>query len=221
MVSKPRPRTTRRNASERGATLFVVVLVITLLTGIGLFTVHSSALLARAAGNERQALQTTYLAELGTLLALSSIGADPQSYVDLASKTENYEDCRATQGIDTSIYGPQKCIELPDNKMAPPTGATPWASDSFGTAKDVQTGTYATTGKFDTETSDIDIAGAVVPGFPNGAYVFVTAKITTTATLQPVEAATACVENVMQTAGQHMTRAHVKIGPVANPVKPR
>ncbi len=154
MVSQHRSRTRRRNAGERGATLFVVVLVITLLTGIGLFTVHSSALLARAAGNERQALQTTYLAELGTLLALSSIGADPQAYMDLAD--DKKEDCRSTLGIDTSIYGPQKCIELSNEKMAPPTGATPWASDSFGTAKDVQTGTYATTGKFDTETSDLE-----------------------------------------------------------------
>ena len=212
MVSRNGSRTRHRNAGERGATLFVVVLVITLLTGIGLFTVHSSALLARAAGNERQALQTTYLAELGTLTALSAIGSDPQAYIDLAN--EKKEDCRSTLGVDTAIYGVQKCIELPDNKMAPPTGATLWASDSFGTAKDVQTGTYATTGKLDTETSDIEDTREIIPGFPPDKYTFMKAKITTTATLQPVEAATACVENVMQTAGQHMTRAHVKIGPV-------
>lgn len=212
MVSGRRSSARRTGASERGATLFVVVLVITLLTGIGLFTVHSSALLARAAGNERAALQTTYLAELGTLTALSAIGSDPQAYIDLAN--EKKEDCRSTLGVNTSLYGVQKCIEMPDTKMVPPTGATLWGTDSFGTAIDASTGAYATTGKLDTETSDIEDTREIIPGFPPDKYTFMKAKITTTATLQPVEAATACVENVMQTAGQHMTRAHVKIGPV-------
>jgi len=201
----------RRRADERGATFFVVVLAITLLTGIGLFTVHSSALLARAAGNEREAMQTTYLAELGTLAALSVIGSDPQAYMVFADTKK--EDCRATLGIDVSLYGVQKCVELPGSKMVPQTGAALWAGDSFSTTKDVNTGTYAITGLVDTETSDIEETGELVPGMGDK-FTFRQAKITTTATLQPVEAGAACVENVMQAAGQHVTRAHVKIGPV-------
>jgi len=206
-----------RRASERGTTLFVVVLAITLLTGIGLFTVHSSSLLARAAGNQREATQTGYLAELGTLTTLSVIGATPQAYMNLADAKK--EDCRATLGVNASLYGVQKCVELPSSMIVSQTGASLWANDSFGPVKDV-TGAYALGGRFDTETSDIEDTGERVPGMVAtrdgvpGHFTFKQAKITTTATLQPKVAAAACVENVMQVAGQHLTRAHVRIGPV-------
>lgn len=206
-----RPRTGRRRSSERGATLFVVVLAITMLTGIGLFTVHSSALLARAAGNEREALQTTYLAELGTLTTLSVIGMDPSAYLLLLAD-RRAEDCRANLGIDLANY-PQKCIEMSSDGMVIQTGATLFAADSFGTTRDARDGTYAITGKVETETSDIDETGQPVAGM-SGGFTFRQAKITSTATLQPVAASAACVENVMQVVGQHMTRAHVLVGPI-------
>lgn len=207
-----RLRYARRGSSERGATLFVVVLAITLLTGIGLFTVHSSALLARAAGNEREAMQTTYLAELATLTTLSVLGADPQAYfLNLADQKK--EDCRSTLGINVSTYGAQKCIEMSNDTMAIQTGASLFAADSFGTTKDARTGTYAITGKIETETTDIDETGQPVAGM-SGGFTFRQAKITSTATLQPIESSAACVENVMQVVGQHMTRAHVLVGPI-------
>jgi len=208
----------RRRASERGATLFVVVLAITLLTGIGLFTVHSSSLLARAAGNQREAAQTGYLAELGTLATLSVVGAAPQAYMNLADTKK--EDCRVTQGINAALYGVQKCVQLPSSRITPQTGATLWANDSFGPAKDPTTGLYALGGAFDSETSDIEDTGERVPGMVGtrdgvpGHFTFKQAKITTTATLQPAVVGATCVENVMQVAGQHQTRAHVRIGPV-------
>jgi hypothetical protein len=223
-VVKRRTKTRlRRHSSERGATIFVVVLAITLLTGIGLFTVHSSSLLARAAGNQREATQTAYLAELGTLATLSAIGAAPQAYMNFVDRTvvdAKKEDCRSTQGLNATLYGIQRCIELTNGKITPPTGASLWASDSFGPAKDPATGTYALGGAFDSETSDIDDTGERVPGMAAtrdgvaGHFGFKQAKITTTASLQPAVAAAACVEQVMQVAGQHQTRAHVRIGPV-------
>jgi len=209
MVRRPLRR--RHRASERGATFFVVVLAITLLTGIGLFTVHSSALLARAAGNEREAMQTTYLAELGTLTTLSIIGMDPQAYVEAADKQT--EDCRAYLGMNTALYGLGKCVELPNSKMVIQTGAALWTGDSFGTTKDVNTSAYAITGLLNTETSDLEETGEYVPGMSKD-FTFREGKITTTATLQPVEVGATCVENFMQAAGQHVTRAHVRIGPV-------
>jgi hypothetical protein len=217
VVKRRARKRARRRADERGATIFVVVLAITLLTGIGLFTVHSSSLLARAAGNQREATQTGYLAELGTLATLSVVGAAPQAYMNLADTKK--EDCRATLGINASLYGVQKCIQLPSSRITPQTGATLWASDSFGPAKD-RTGAYALGGAFDSETSDIEDTGERLPGMVGtrdgvpGHFSFKQAKITTTAVLQPAALTTTCVENVMQVAGQHQTRAHVRIGPV-------
>lgn len=216
------PTRVRLRSTERGATIFVVVLAITLLTGIGLFTVHSSSLLARAAGNQREATQTAYLAELGTLATLSAIGSSPQAYMNMVDKnlnTTKNEDCRAAMGLNATLYGKQKCIELTNSKIVPPTGASLWANDSFGAVKDT-TGAYPLGGAFDSETTDIDDTGERVPGMVAtrdgvpGRFTFKQAKITTTASLQPAVAAAACVENVMQVAGQHQTRAHVRLGPV-------
>jgi len=56
---------------ERGATLFVVVLVITLLMGIGAFAARSAALATAASGSERQMTQARYVAEYALNYAAS------------------------------------------------------------------------------------------------------------------------------------------------------
>ncbi len=56
---------------ERGATLFVVVLVMTLLMGIGAFAARSAALATAASGSERQYTQARYVAEYALNFAAS------------------------------------------------------------------------------------------------------------------------------------------------------
>jgi hypothetical protein len=60
--------------SERGAALFVVVMVITLLTAVGIFAARSTGLVDAAIGYGRQAAQTTALADLGAKLVASELG---------------------------------------------------------------------------------------------------------------------------------------------------
>ena len=60
--------------TERGAALFVVVMVITLLTAVGLFAVRSTSLVDAATGYARQAAQTTALADYGVQLVASELG---------------------------------------------------------------------------------------------------------------------------------------------------
>jgi hypothetical protein len=212
MVSK---RCRRRRDGERGAALFVVVLAITMLTGIGLYTVHSAALLARAAGNERQALETAYLAQLGTLATLSELSSAPGAYIPFAINA--HDDCRMSQGLDPTKFSPPPCMEKSSGKFVLTTGNQMFDADSFGTGIDPATGTYAITGRFLTETTDVAVALGPVGGMDavsHDAFHYYEAKLTTIAQLQPAAANTACVQNVMQVAGQHITRAHVLIGPV-------
>jgi len=71
---------------EGGAALFIVVLVITLLLGIGMFSARTAHLAINASGGARQAMQTHYVAEYGLLFAaakLSNGGA--QSYLKAMS----------------------------------------------------------------------------------------------------------------------------------------
>jgi hypothetical protein len=216
MVKQMRKRS--RRASERGTTLFVVVLAITMLTGIGLYTVQSSALLARAAGNERQAMQTTYLAQLGTLVTLSQLATNAGKYVKDAKEAK--DDCANAQGIDLATFAAPSCYEMtPADLSLVSTSTTLFASDTFGTALDPTTNASPVGGKFLTEITDVS-QGPLVPGFAQDprAPTLYYAKLTTTSELHPasVTAANACVNNVMQVAGQHVTRAHVVIGPVSN-----
>jgi hypothetical protein len=72
----------RSRGRQRGATLFIVLLVITLLMGIGTFAARSAAVATSASGSERQSLQARYVAEYGLSFAaakLSNGGA--QSYL--------------------------------------------------------------------------------------------------------------------------------------------
>lgn len=202
-------------AEERGATLFVVVLAITLLTGIGLYTVHSSALLARAAGNERQAQQTAYLAELGSLAMLSELASNPAVYVPVA--IQGKDDCRMNQGLSTTSVALPSCFEKSSNTFTLAGSAQLFAADSFG-VKEASAATYPITGHFLAETTDVAAALGPVPGMDattRNAFRYYQAKITTIAQLQPQAATTACVQDVMQVAGQHVTRAHILLGPVA------
>jgi len=45
---------TRQRGSERGAAVFMVVLLLTMLTGIGLFAVRSAVLSTSSSGHARQ-----------------------------------------------------------------------------------------------------------------------------------------------------------------------
>ena len=220
MVKKVLPSRFERGR-ERGTTLFVVVLAITMLTGIGLYTVHSAALLARASGNERQATQTEYLAQVGSLAALSQLSTAPAAYVSQAlngSRVNNnvLEDCRMNLGVNTSNSKPPSCYEFSSTSVTLLTGNTLFDADSFGTV-DQKSGISPINGRFLTEMTDVARALGPVTGMDavsRNAFAYYEAKLTTIAQLQPAAATAACVQNVMQVAGQHMTRAHVLLGPV-------
>lgn len=76
-LSEPRSGTLlrARRRSERGMAVFIVMLAITLLTGLGIWASRSASLVDIASGNSRQALQSQYIADLG-IEATSAFMAD-------------------------------------------------------------------------------------------------------------------------------------------------
>jgi hypothetical protein len=71
-----------RRARERGAALFIVVLVVTLLLGIGTFAARSANLANAASGSERQMTQARYVAEYAMMFATASLSSSgAQSYM--------------------------------------------------------------------------------------------------------------------------------------------
>jgi hypothetical protein len=59
---------------ETGAALFVVVMVITLLTAVGIFAARATSMVDAATGYARQAAQTQALADYGSKLVASELG---------------------------------------------------------------------------------------------------------------------------------------------------
>jgi hypothetical protein len=79
-------RKSRRRGPERGAALFMVVLVITLLLGIGMFAARTAHLATTASGGARQAMQAHYVAEYALLFAESKLSnGGAQSYLKAMS----------------------------------------------------------------------------------------------------------------------------------------
>jgi len=128
--------------------------------------------------------------------------------------------------VDTTQMGIPFCLELRSDAKDFPLAdrATLLASDSFGMAIDPDSATDAApiSGIFHTETTEVDQAGPVAGSSVGSASsgpktYYVQAKITSIGQLMPTAAfgKGACVENMMQVSGQHITRAHVIVGPIA------
>jgi Tfp pilus assembly protein PilX len=91
-----RVRTRRR---ERGAALFLVVLVLTIVTAIGVFSMRSASLVDVATGYNRQSVQATLVAEYGARAAASYLENNPE----LVSGTTRIPGCaQALQDIDAN-----------------------------------------------------------------------------------------------------------------------
>lgn len=84
-------RARRRRAGERGATLFVVVLVMTLLMGIGAFAARSAHLATASSGYARHQTQARYVGEYGIMMAATLLsGSGGQSYMKLLSTPQDF-----------------------------------------------------------------------------------------------------------------------------------
>jgi hypothetical protein len=67
--------TPRRRSDERGAALFLVTMVLTILSAIGIFAVRAASQVDLAAGFNRHAVQAGYVAEFATRADAADIAA--------------------------------------------------------------------------------------------------------------------------------------------------
>jgi hypothetical protein len=195
-----------QRARERGATLFVVVLAITMLTGVGLYTVHAASLSARAAGNGREALQAERVAELNGLALLSQLRIDAVPYVKNAINADPQLSCEMNPGLPPRT----SCLQLTSDGLIPPSGASLIGSDSFGPLATLS-------GKARMEITDVNTPKLMIAGQDGNGIkmVFYQATVTTVGYLNPAGVgASACVNGMMQASGQHMLRAHLLLGPM-------
>lgn len=93
-------RSRRSRVRERGATLFVVVLVMTLLMGIGAFAARSAHLATASSGYARHQTQARYVGEYGIMLAATLLsGSGGQSYMKMLGNPQDFCTGQQTSGM--------------------------------------------------------------------------------------------------------------------------
>lgn len=101
----------RRASRERGAAVFIVVMVIALLTAIGIVAAHTASLVDTASGYDRQLLQTSYLAEYAGMAGTAEFGGKPETYLRLM--LQGTEKCPSNAKVTPVVTGaPVPCYKL-------------------------------------------------------------------------------------------------------------
>jgi Tfp pilus assembly protein PilX len=72
----------RRRRNQRGMAVFLVVLVLTMVSAIGVFSMHSASLVDRATGFNRQNVQATAIVEFGVRGAATWLGPHKEEVVE-------------------------------------------------------------------------------------------------------------------------------------------
>ena len=101
--------------------LFVVVLVVTLLTTVGIFAARSASQVAVAAGHSREATQTFYFAELATALGVRQLnGPQASEYINLTQTS--VDECQ----VNAAIQGDPNahCYRIFSDDITTGTGLT-------------------------------------------------------------------------------------------------
>ena len=82
----------KKRRNERGATVFVVVLVLVMLTGIGLFAAQAASIATSTTGAARVSTQSRYFAEASMNAVMAKLSRDLGSHVNFLAK-QNSKSC--------------------------------------------------------------------------------------------------------------------------------
>jgi len=218
----------RRRASERGAAIFVVVMAITMLAAIGVFSIRAASLAAAASGYDRQNTQNHYVGEYGLLGAVAELSTGRRNaYVDKLGK--GVETCSAARGV-TNPGGTVPCYHLYANDVQQAVASTfsglplfQPATTSGSTVTPGSLGPAPLDGDFVVEITDPGPVGMPVAGSDLGGTgpKFRYLQVTLTSTGQVRPSGTNTCQNVGgtvdvrgQVAGNETGRALVVIGPM-------
>lgn len=212
----------RQRREKRGATIFVVLTVMTLLTAVGVYAARSASLVDRAAGFDRQFLQTHYIAAYGTLAIAAELGTGSAS-MRVMQMAKSPEICMVTRGLTYPGTGKAPCMKLSMEELAGRVGSfypdrklleqpTELVPGSLGPYKDA-----ALDGNFAIELSEPGPVSRPVAGSDVGGTgtSFQYLRVTATTLGQVAPKVGACTEGASAVAGLETMRAYVEFGPVA------
>jgi hypothetical protein len=233
MVNANSPAVRRSRArlrSQRGAAVFIVVMVLTLLTAVGIFAVRSASMADAAAGFDREGAQASLIAEygisatsayLGTGIASAIIGnmaKPPLGFITPFCESNGRAPPPAAP--PSPDPGPPSCFRVDDqNNLAPSFAAASngtvfapsnAASPAFPSSTSSLNVNETTDAKFIVEVTDARSSGMPPTGSSLNTQVMYLVTLTAVAQVRPV---TACATGTSTpSAAQTAVRAVISAG---------
>jgi hypothetical protein len=211
-----------RRAGERGAAVFVVVMVLTMLTAIGIFAIRAASMANLSSGYDRQNTQNHYVGEYGLLSAVAELSTTKRSaYVEKMGK--GVETCSATKGVKSLGTG-IPCYHLYANDVAKAvstnfSGRTLFEPANMKSSPIIpgSLGAAELEGDFVVEMTDPGPVGLPVAGTDVGGsaakFKYLQVTLTSVGQVRPAGAPAACNAGAV-VAGNEAGRAFVVIGPL-------
>lgn len=211
-----------RHVSERGAAVFVVVMVLTMLTAIGVFAIRAASMANAASGYDRQNTQNHYVGEYGLLSAVAELSTTRRSaYVEKMGK--GVETCTATKGV-ASLGTGVPCYHLYANDVAKTVASNfsgrPLFEAPSGSGSSLVPGSLGPVpldGDFVVEMTDPGPVGLPVAGTDVGGsaakFRYLQVTLTSVGQVRPAGNPAACSAGAV-VAGNEAGRAFVVIGPL-------
>jgi len=215
----------RRLQSERGNALFIVLMVITLLTAVGIFAMRAASLSNQAAGYNRQGVQTLYLAEFAARSVAAELVGKEQHYFNRIARGSSVggDDCRANEDL-AAVLDPERppCAKLLSQDVWNRAHAA--FPGNVGSADEPSLfgalGSSQLQGAFVVEMTDLSRVGVPIAGedtAPEG-FKHMQILLTATAQIRPLAPAgaseTECVDALSVTSSLQTVRARVTFGPI-------
>jgi hypothetical protein len=196
-LDSARQRTPRRLQRQRGAAVFIVVMVLTLLTAVGIFAVRSASMADVAAGYDREAAQASLVAQYATTATAAYLATPMGSTI--ISKIQPSLNCQSNKTLSAP------CFKMGSSMLEVSTLAAS-GEDLFETSSSSLNANGKTVADFMVELTDAAPTGVPSAGGQHSVQVAVTATA-------QVQQAGACVNGVGTTwnAGQQMMRAYITV----------
>ena len=213
-------RIARLRRRERGASVLIVFLVLTMLTGIGMYAARSATLSTAVSGSTKQLAQTRYVSEYAIMNATAALARDPARYVNEMPKYTpplNDPKCFCSGTIPNATCFPLSFQQLETEAGVPlilPPDVPGKIPGGLGAA--------SIKADFNIDITDLAPASPPIAGEALNAdspvkIGYLSLTLTATGQLRPDGAPANLAKDLASSASVETWRAHVVVGPIANP----
>lgn len=215
-----RSSSARARRRQRGASVLIVFLVLTMLTGIGMYAARSATLSTAVAGSTRQLAQTRAISEYAIANATAALSEDPARYVNQMPKyTAPVNDAKC---FCSTLVPNATCYPLSFKQLEAEAGMPLIVPADIPAKIPGGLGPASVEADFNIDITDLQPASPPVAGEALNAdspvkIGYLSLTLTATGQLRPTSTPANLAKNLASSASVETWRAHVVVGPITNP----